>query len=190
MAPGDALFSRTTQRLLAALFAEPGQESLTYSEILRRTSGGSGAIHREIGRLLAAGLVVQAAGPAGRTFAPNRAHPWYEPLHAMARTLVARPGGGALEPKLARALARKYLWWLDPDEAVRQPDRLVAQVMNMGTFEDARTIEGQLGEAFLRGVLERAAPGWFDERPWTFWHYRLGLAKPGRVPDPPRRRFG
>ena len=105
-------------------------------------------------------------------------------------TLVARPGGGALEPKLARALARKYLWWLDPDEAVRQPDRLVAQVMNMGTFEDARTVEGQLGEAFLRGVLERAAPGWFDERPWTFWHYRLGLAKPGRVPDPPRRRFG
>jgi hypothetical protein len=188
MTPGDALFSRTTQRLLAALFSAPGQEGLTYSEILRRTSGGSGAIHREIARFVRAGLVVREAGPAGRTFAPNRAHPWYGSLHALAKQLGVAPPA-ALEPELARSLARKYLWWLDPDEALGHQDRLVAQVMNMGTFDDVRLVEDRLGEACLRKVLEGAGPGWFDERPWTYWHYRLGLARPGRVPALPRRRF-
>lgn len=190
MSPADALFSKTAQRLLAALFRAPEQEGLTYSEILKRSSGGSGAIHREIGRFLRAGLVIRETGPFGRVYSPNRTHPWYEVLHAAAKRLGESPPGAALEPGLARALARKYLWWLDPDEAIGHQERLVAQVMNMGTFDDVRLVEEQLGEAYLRKVLEEAAAGWLDEGPWTFWHYRLGLAKPGHAPEPPRRRFG
>ena len=95
-----------------------------------------------------------------------------------------------LDPVIARTLARKYLWWLDPQDSIEDQDRLVAQVMNMGTFDDIRLVEAELGEDCLRRVLKGAKPGWFGDRPWTFWHYRLGLSRPGhRVPGPPRRRF-
>lgn len=162
----------------------------TYSQILKRTSGGSGAIHREIRKFLQAGLVVQEHGAARLTFAPNRAHASYNALHALTSTLVEPTRSSTLEPAIARRLAKKYLWWLSPGEAVERQDRLVAQVMNMGTFDDIRLIEERLGEEHLRRVLLEAAPGWFDDRPWTFWHYRLGVSKPGRVPELPRRRFG
>jgi hypothetical protein len=35
-------------------------------------------------------------------------------------------------------LARKYVWWKTPDEAVSMPERVIAQVMDVGDFEDAR----------------------------------------------------
>jgi len=34
------------------------------------------------------------------------------------------------------ALARRLIWWKPPAEALRQPERLLAQVMKLGTWED------------------------------------------------------
>ena len=33
-------------------------------------------------------------------------------------------------------LAKKYLWWMPPEEAVTMPNRIVAQVMNLGDYDD------------------------------------------------------
>jgi hypothetical protein len=190
MPAADAFLTRTTQRLLAALFAEPRDGGLTYSEILRRSAGGSGAIHREIRRFVHAGLVLESRRGKGCLFSANTQHPLYPELAAIAMKIAAARGAGRLEPALGRGLARKYLWWMAPDDALRDEDRLVAQVMNMGTFDDIRLVEARLGEAHMRRVLESAGPGWFDDRSWTYWHYRLGLVRPGgRVPGLPRRRF-
>ncbi|MGQ0653758.1 MAG: hypothetical protein ACT4P4_16085 [Betaproteobacteria bacterium] len=185
----DVLFSRTQQRLIAVLFGDDAAQGLTYAEILRRTGGGAGAIHRELKQFEAARLVVQA--PAGRrVFKPNTAHPVHAELRALARKLFrdSRPAG-RLPPESATRLARKYLWWMKPQEAAAQQDRLALQVMNMGTFEDARLVETSFGKARLRALLKAAAPGQLDGKAWTFWHYRLGLAAPGGVPPAPRRRF-
>jgi hypothetical protein len=84
-----------------------------------------------------------------------------------------------------RALAPRYVWWKTPDEAMEWPDRVAAQVMNLGTIEDATELIEAAGEDYLRGVLQRAEAGQLDARSWHYWHYRLGLAEYGQRPVPP-----
>ena len=86
--------------------------------------------------------------------------------------------------------ARKYVWWKSPDEAATLPERVAAQVMNIGDYDDVQLLARQAGEDYLRHVLIHAEAGQFDERSWAYWHYRLGLAEPGRVPPMPVRKLG
>jgi hypothetical protein len=89
-----------------------------------------------------------------------------------------------------RPLARKYVWWKTPGEALSQPDRVIAQVMNLGDYADVQQLASQLGDQALRDVLVHAEAGQFNERSWAYWHYRLGLADVDRVPPLPSRRLG
>jgi len=58
----DALFSRTQQNVLALLFGQSGQSFYT-NEIIKKSGGGSGAVQRELSRLVRSGLVtVQRIG--------------------------------------------------------------------------------------------------------------------------------
>ncbi len=85
-------------------------------------------------------------------------------------------------------LTVKYIWWKTPDEAAHQPERVVAQVMDMGDYDDVQSLANRLGDDYLREVIARAEIGWFTERSWVYWHYRLGLSRIGQVPNMPRRR--
>ena len=91
---------------------------------------------------------------------------------------------------LLRQLAARYIWWQPPDEAVARPDRVMAQTMNLGDWDDVVALCNQVGEARLRQVLQHAEIGQFNARSWAYWHYRLGLARPGVLPPMPARRFG
>ena len=86
--------------------------------------------------------------------------------------------------------ARKYVWWKTPDDAAAMPERVVAQVMNIGDYDDMVLLAEQAGDDYLREVLTHAEVGQFSERSWAYWHYRLGLAKPGQVPPMPVRKLG
>ncbi len=97
---------------------------------------------------------------------------------------------GAVDQDAMKRLASKYIWWKRPDEALAMPERLVAQVMNIGDYDDVQALARQVGDDYLRDVLNNAEIGQFNERSWAYWHYRLGLAAPGRVPPLPARRFG
>lgn len=102
--------------------------------------------------------------------------------------------GGAIEIKRAdrevfRRLAAKYVWWKTPDEALDMPERVIAQVMNIGDFDDVQLLASLVGEDALRNVIRRAQAGQFDKRSWAYWHYRLGLAGVDQVPPVPQRRF-
>lgn len=88
-----------------------------------------------------------------------------------------------------RRFAGKYVWWKTPDEALATPERVVAQVMNIGDYDDVQALANQVGDDCLREVLAHAEIGQFTERSWTYWHYRLGPARPGQVPAMPTRRF-
>jgi hypothetical protein len=91
--------------------------------------------------------------------------------------------------ELLTRLARKYIWWKAPDEAMRRPQRVVAQVMNIGDYDDVQEMVQALGDDALRDVLLHAEVGQFNERSWVYWNYRLGLAAPGQVPTLPTRRL-
>ena len=91
--------------------------------------------------------------------------------------------------EMVKQLAQRYIWWKSPDEAAREPRRVIAQVMNLGDWDDANAMRLRLGDAALRDALTHAEAGQFNARSWIWWHYRLGLARMGQVPPLPVRRF-
>jgi hypothetical protein len=70
------------------------------------------------------------------------------------------------------------------------PVLLIAQVMNIGTFEDTSQLVEIVGEEVMREVLKNAEVGMFNARSWHYWHYRLALAKKeNEVPPMPKRKI-
>jgi hypothetical protein len=86
--------------------------------------------------------------------------------------------------------AGKYIWWQPPETAVASPHRVIAQVMNIGTFDDAQALLRQVGEAGFKEALREARPGEFSERSWHYWHLVLGVTQLDTIPPMPVRRFG
>ncbi len=93
-----------------------------------------------------------------------------------------------LEQEALQRWAVKYVWWKAPDEALAHPERIVAQIMNIGDYDDVRALFKLVDEEYLRAVLQRAEAGEFNERSWAYWHYRLGVSEPGEVIAIPERR--
>lgn len=96
---------------------------------------------------------------------------------------------GDIDRDALKPLAGKYIWWKSPDEAVAMPERVIAQVMNIGDYSDVQALVRQVGDDVLRDVLTHAEAGQFDERSWAYWNYRLGLASVDHVPPMPVRSF-
>jgi hypothetical protein len=96
----------------------------------------------------------------------------------------------APEPELIAELGRKYIWWEPAGDAPHTPDRIIAQVMNIGTYDNIRRLEKTLGFARLAEVMLGAAPGWISPRSWGFWRGRLARETSVEIPaEPPRRAF-
>jgi hypothetical protein len=95
--------------------------------------------------------------------------------------------GPDCERELQR-LAQRYIWWTPPERVVADGmARLVAQVMELGTWEDANALIACVGEAPLLAVLDDPPAGVISDKSLAFWHIRLGRA--GERPRA-RRRFG
>ncbi|MCL5258659.1 MAG: hypothetical protein M1314_02815 [Firmicutes bacterium] len=87
---------------------------------------------------------------------------------------------------LFQDLARRYIWWQDSSGAEPDIDRIVAQVMNIGDWDDVLRLEQYVRRDRLIRVLRTAAPGILSPKSWAFWHYRLGLV-PAADPVPPMK---
>jgi len=93
-------------------------------------------------------------------------------------------------PEPIRTLAKRYIWWLPSEESLAYPLRVIAQVMDLGTWDDCNIIEDYFGRVAMRRALKQTEPGWFRPRSWVFWHYCLGLTEWGDEPPPlPVRSF-
>jgi hypothetical protein len=87
-----------------------------------------------------------------------------------------------------KRFAAKYVWWRTPEEAVKFPRIVVAQVMELGDYDDVLKLMKIVGKGYLCSVLREAEAGMFSPRSWHYWHYRLGLAGLGEVPPLPLRK--
>jgi hypothetical protein len=96
---------------------------------------------------------------------------------------------GQMDQDVLKQFAAKYIWWKTPDEAVAMPERVMAQVMNIGDYADVHALATMVGDDVLRAVLGKAEAGQFSARSWAYWHYRLGLARVDQVPPVPVRKF-
>jgi hypothetical protein len=87
-------------------------------------------------------------------------------------------------------LGEKYMWWPAVGASGHSEDRIVAQVMDIGTYEDILRLEAAVGRERLAEVMRHAQPGWISARSWDFWRGRL-LAQAGlQTPEhPPKRSF-
>lgn len=85
--------------------------------------------------------------------------------------------------------AAKYIWWKTPDEASAMPERVIAQVMDIGDYDDVQALAESVGEDVLRDVLTHAEIGQFSGRSWAYWHIRLGLSSYSNIPAMPARRI-
>ena len=54
------------------------------------------------------------------------------------------------EDEILGHLARKYIWWKSPDEAMRTPQGVIAQVMNLGDYDDVQIMANWLTSAKSR----------------------------------------
>jgi hypothetical protein len=85
---------------------------------------------------------------------------------------------------------RKYLWWKPSGQQPHSDDRIVAQTMNLGTYDDILLLERTVGKVRLVEIMLHAEPGWINDRSWEFWRGRLSLATGAAIPnEAPRRTF-
>jgi len=83
-------------------------------------------------------------------------------------------------------LAKKYVWWESPQWAYNHPAVFLANVMNLGSWEDLQLARRIVGEVILKQVLQEAPPGYFSYRSWDYWHLKLGILP---IPPLPQRKF-
>lgn len=77
-------------------------------------------------------------------------------------------------------VARRVVWFQEPEETLGDPVHFLAHVMTYGTVEDLKALKGVVGEDEFREVLDNAPAGIFDRRSWAYWNLKCG-----RQPAPP-----
>jgi hypothetical protein len=82
-------------------------------------------------------------------------------------------------PELLK-VARRIIWFKEPEEALADPVHFLAHVMTYGTIEDLKALGAVIGTAELCEVLDHAPAGVFDPRSWAYWNLKCG-----RRPTPP-----
>lgn len=99
----DALFSGTRQKLLGFLFGQP-ENAYTLGELIERAQAGSGAVQREVARLMDSGLVRVEGKGRSRLYRANPDAPIFEELCGIAQKLFGPQEviRSALEPLHAR----------------------------------------------------------------------------------------
>jgi hypothetical protein len=97
---------------------------------------------------------------------------------------------GDLSEQTIAEFGRKYLWWKPSDGGRHSRDRIIAQTMNLGTYDDILLLEQTVGKPRLVEIMLCAEPGWLSDRSWEFWRGRLSYATGVTIPDEaPRREF-
>lgn len=102
----DALFTGTQQRVLALLFGQPDR-SFYGSELIALARAGSGAVQRELARLVQSELVTVKSAGNQKHYQANRASPIFDELCGIVRKTVglADPIRQALAPVADRIQA-------------------------------------------------------------------------------------
>ena len=166
----DALFTTTQQRVLSLLFGQPSR-SFFASELIELTGSGSGAVQRELQRLVSSGLVTVTRVGRQKHHQANPDSPVFEELHGLVLKTVAmaepiRQALESLDQRIALALVYGSVA-KGTDTAASDIDLLVVsdQVMLEDIYSALAPVETKLGRKFAptlyttREFAERKASG-------------------------------
>ncbi len=157
----DALFTRVQQRVLGLLFGQPDRRFQS-AELIRLAKGGTGAVHRQLGRLASAGLVTVTQSGNQKHYQARRDSPIFEDLHRLVVKTVglAEPLRQALGPK-AGAIRAAFVYGSaakGTDKATSDIDLLVISdsLSYAEVFEAVQPAEAALGRTVNPTVLTLA----------------------------------
>ena len=84
-----------------------------------------------------------------------------------------------LTPEI-EALARRVIWFEEPEVAIADPVRFATYAMTYALHEDMQALRRYWTDDDMREALANAPPGIFDGRSWAYWNLMLD-----RSPAPP-----
>ncbi|MHB8419340.1 MAG: hypothetical protein ACYDCL_14780 [Myxococcales bacterium] len=82
-------------------------------------------------------------------------------------------------------LARRYVWWEEPERALERRPLLLCQLMQLGTWDDVRLARRLFGDRAFVEALRAAPPGVLDAKAWSYWHRFFGLLPVPPLPERP-----
>jgi hypothetical protein len=77
-------------------------------------------------------------------------------------------------------VARRIIWFEEPEKALSNPIRFMAYAMTYARHEDMRVIRQYVSDDDIRQALDAAPAGIMDPRSWAYWNLKMG-----RFPAPP-----
>lgn len=83
------------------------------------------------------------------------------------------------------AVAAAVVWFMPPEESLRQPRYFLAHLMTYGTEDHLRVARRYFSDEDLRETLLDAPVGVFTAEAWLLWHDHFGISPRPR----PRRVF-
>ena len=156
----SALFSTTQQRVLGLLFGQPDR-SFYATELIALTSGGSGAVQRELARLEHSGLVTVRKVGTQKHYQANPDSPLFSELCGIAQKTVglAEPLRAALLPLVSRIVAA-FVYGSVPrgqDTAASDIDLMVVsdRLTYADVFEALEPVNTKLGRTVNPTVYSR-----------------------------------
>jgi len=156
----SALFSITQQRVLGLLFGQPDR-SFYATELIALTSGGSGAVQRELARLEHSGLVTVRKVGTQKHYQANPDSPLFTELCGIAQKTVglAEPLRAALSPLASRIVAAFVYGSVSKgkDTAASDIDLMIVSdgVAYADAFEALEPVNIQLGRVVNPTVYSR-----------------------------------
>lgn len=167
IAVAGALFSGVQERVLALLFGQPDRR-FQGVEVLELARGGTGAVHRQLTRLEAAGLLAVTRVGNQKFYQANRASPVFDELHGLiAKTVgLVGPLAKALAPLRDRIpVAWTYTSAPDLPEDDRELDVIaISDTLTHGELTEALRKAERVGPMVNPILLTRA-----------IWDYRRNL---------------
>jgi len=150
VSPADALFPSTRQRVLAFLFGQP-ERSFYATELIGLVAAGSGAVQRELAKLVHGGLVTVTQVGNQKHYQADPASPIFAELCAVAQKTVglADPLREALAP-LASRIKAAFVFGV----VARHRDTAVSDI---DVFVLSDRVDGADVEGALQGVEYRLA---------------------------------
>jgi predicted nucleotidyltransferase len=145
---GDALFGKTQRRVLGLLFGD-AERSYFANELVRLAGSGTGAVHRELAALEAAGLISATRVGNQKHYRANRASPIFEELRGIVlKTFgvagVLRDALAPVAPKISAAFVYGSLAKgtdtaaSDIDLMIVSDDVSYSQVLELGAQAERR----------------------------------------------------
>lgn len=70
-------------------------------------------------------------------------------------------------------LASRYVWWENATWAYQHPEIFLANVMNLGTWDDICLLRQCVGDDILEQIITDPPAGLFSPRSWNYWNIKF-----------------